>query len=163
MKLLWAPWRIKYILSPKPDKCIFCEASSSEDYSKHYVVYKSRHSIVMLNLYPYNSGHVMVAPKRHVDSIEQLNDEELLDLVKTLKLTMKVLRETLKPEGFNVGINIGRVAGAGIEDHVHIHVVPRWCGDTNFMPVIGDVKVIPEALEDTYIKLRNAFKMTGGT
>jgi len=157
--ILWAPWRMSYIRSStgKPEKCIFCEALSSDD-DKHYVVYRSRHSIAMLNLYPYNTAHVMVAPKRHVPSIELLSNEEMLDLWRTVSIVMKAIRLEYSPHGFNIGINIGRVAGAGIEHHVHVHVVPRWNGDTNFMPVVSGVKVMPEDLRSTWLRIRSAIQ-----
>ncbi len=138
-------------------ECIFCDAVRSPD-TKHYVVYRSRYSIAMLNLYPYNTAHTMVAPLRHVPSIELLSEEELLDLFKTVNVVIQALREEYHPDGFNVGINIGRAAGAGIEQHVHVHIVPRWVGDTNFMPVIGNTKVLPESLETTWLRLRKAIE-----
>lgn len=154
MERLWAPWRMKYIreLIPlkKPQKCIFCEAIKSEKKREKLVLVKGKYAFIMLNLFPYNSGHLMVAPIRHVPSIELLSEEESLDLWKLTQLSVILLRKAIKPDGFNIGINIGRIAGAGVEDHVHIHVVPRWCGDTNFMPVISNTKVIPEAIYDTY-------------
>jgi len=111
-----------------------------------------------MNLFPYNPGHLMVAPYRHVPSVEDLSDDELFDLAMLTKLSLKILRKAFNPHGFNVGVNIGNVAGAGVEEHVHVHVVPRWSGDTNFMPLLADVKVIPQALEETYRKLKNVLK-----
>lgn len=159
MKVLWAPWRARYVESAAmglEKRCIFCEAVASLDDEAHLVVHRSEHSIAMLNLYPYNTAHTMVAPKRHVPSIELLTDEELLDLMKLVTIVLKALREEYKPHGFNVGINIGRVAGAGIENHVHIHIVPRWSGDTNFMPVIAGTKVIPEDIGMTWRRVKKA-------
>jgi len=138
-------------------ECVFCDAVRSSD-EKHFVVYRSRHSIALLNLYPYNTAHVMVAPVKHVPSIEVLSDEELLDLMKVVNLVIKAVREEYRPQGFNVGINIGRVAGAGIESHVHVHIVPRWSGDTNFMPVIAGTKVLPEDLRTTWMRVRRAIE-----
>ena len=154
MEKLWAPWRIKYIREiiplEKPKKCIFCHAVESKDDRKNLVLYRGKYAFIMLNLFPYNSGHLMIAPFRHVASLEDLLDSEELDLWKLMKYSVKLLKISLKPDGFNIGINLGKVAGAGVEDHLHIHIVPRWCGDTNFMPVIGNTKVIPEGIYDTY-------------
>jgi ATP adenylyltransferase len=154
--ILWAPWRIKYIESPKARACIFCIEEAETRDRENLVVYRGRRSFVVMNRYPYNTGHLMVAPYRHVRDLVELTEEELLDLMKNVSLSIRILREALKPEGFNIGMNMGKVAGAGIEDHLHIHVVPRWAGDTNFMPVIACVKVMPELLESTYDRLRNA-------
>jgi len=155
MKILWAPWRIKYILQEKPKGCIFCIKSKESKDEENLILYRAKYNFVMLNLYPYNNGHLLIAPYRHVPSIEQLNSDELKEMMLLAKGCLLVLRDVMKPDGFNLGFNIGRVAGAGIEEHVHMHIVPRWNGDTNFMPVIGDTKVIPEALKDTYKKLRS--------
>ena len=156
LAILWAPWRMKYIESPRRETCIFCIGDDESKDKENLVVYRGSKSFIIMNRYPYNTGHLMIAPYRHVGDLTQLSDEELLDLMKNVNLSIKILRETFKPEGFNIGVNIGRVAGAGIEDHVHIHVVPRWAGDTNFMPTIAQVKVIPELLETTYNKLKEA-------
>ena len=150
---LWAPWRLEYIKGPKPDECIFCSAASSDDDAASYVVARGEHCFVMLNAYPYNNGHVMVAPYAHVPSIEQLDDAGLLDLMHLTRRSLAAIRESYSPEGFNMGVNQGKVAGAGVEDHVHLHVVPRWAADTNFMPVIGNTRVLPQSLEDSYTTL----------
>ncbi|MCG2909325.1 HIT family hydrolase [Sulfolobus sp. SCGC AB-777_L09] len=161
MDVLWAPWRSKYVseASKKSNNiCIFCEFSKDKSKDKeNKVVFRGKYSYIVLNAYPYNPGHVMIVPYRHTSSIELLSDEELLEMSKLVKITISILRKVYSPDGFNVGINIGRVAGAGIDQHVHIHVVPRWNGDANFMPIIGSVKVLPELLEDTYNKLYNEF------
>jgi ATP adenylyltransferase len=154
---LWAPWRLDYIKGPKPDQCIFCAAAEGGDDATSYVVHRGEHCVVMLNAYPYNNGHVMVAPVAHVPSIEELPDEHLAELNQLTRRSLGVLREAYGPEGFNIGINQGKVAGAGFEDHVHQHVVPRWAGDTNFMPVIGSTRVLPESLDDSYAKLSRLF------
>ncbi|ADM28262.1 histidine triad (HIT) protein [Ignisphaera aggregans DSM 17230] len=157
-ELLWAPWRSSYVAKNNNDKyCIFCNAVNNDEQT-NYVIYRSKYSIAMLNRYPYNNGHVMVAPIRHVPSIELLNDEELLDLMKTITLVIKAIRLCYNPHGFNIGSNIGKAAGAGIEHHVHIHIVPRWIGDTNFMPTIAFSKVIPEDLNTTWNKLRKCIE-----
>jgi len=132
-------------------KCIFCE-------KKQYVLKETRYAMVMLNLFPYNPGHLMVAPKRHVANLEDLTDEELKEIMALTQKSVKVLKEIANPDGFNIGINIGRVAGAGFEGHIHIHIVPRWNGDTNFMPIIGETKVIPEGIEKTFKKLKPYFE-----
>ncbi len=144
---------VEYVARRKEEGCIFCEAARARDPEEKLVVYKTDRSIAVMNLYPYNTGHLMVAPLRHVPSIEDLGEEELLDLFSLVRRCLRLLRRAFKPDGFNVGINIGRVAGAGVEGHVHVHIVPRWCGDTNFMPVIASTKVIPEGIRDTYRRL----------
>ncbi len=143
MDRLWAPWRSKYIYSRKKKKCIFCDP-------KDYVLEKTRCSFSMLNIYPYNNGHIMVAPFRHVKSLEYLKAEELKDLVDLVVKTKKVLDKKIKPHGYNIGLNIGKVAGAGFAGHIHIHIVPRWTGDTNFMPAACGTKVISESLDVMY-------------
>ena len=143
---------------PKPKTCFLCDAVKSRDDKKHYVIYRGSKCFIIMNLFPYNPGHLMVAPYRHLPSIEDLSDDELFDLAMLTKLSLKILRKAFNPHGFNVGVNIGNAAGAGVEEHVHVHVVPRWSGDTNFMPLLADVKVIPQALEETYGKLKNVLK-----
>jgi ATP adenylyltransferase len=158
MERLWAPWRMEYIGKEQPPGCLFCRAiADPSDPDASLVVWRPEGGIVMLNKFPYNSGQVMVAPRAHKGDLADLTDEESLALMRALGRTIKVLREALKPEGFNVGANLGRVAGAGIPDHVHLHVVPRWNGDTNFMPVLSEVKVVNEHLEQTAEKLKRAF------
>ncbi len=155
MKILWAPWRMKYIEEAQKggSECFICKAYRSESPEESLVLYRDENVIILMNKYPYNTGHLLVAPRRHVPSYEELTEEELCALNMAVKKSLRLLREVLKPDGFNIGVNLGRVAGAGLEDHLHIHVVPRWNGDTNFMPVIAETKVLPEALEDTYKKL----------
>ncbi len=158
MERLWAPWRIKYILSDKKEHgCVFCRAFSSRNDNEHLVVTRSELSFVIMNKYPYNAGHIMVVPNRHVGDPVELSDEEQLDMFKLVNLSLQALRRALKPDGFNLGMNLSRTAGAGIDDHIHIHIVPRWNGDTNFMPVIADTKVISEAIEETYEKIKKVF------
>ena len=158
MEHLWAPWRMEYIgQEPKPG-CLFCRViENPNDPDANLVVWRPTGAVVMLNKFPYNAGHVMVAPVAHKSDLADLTDDESADLMAALRRTLNVLRATLEPEGFNVGSNIGRVAGAGIPDHVHLHVVPRWNGDTNFMPVLGEVKVVNEHVERTAEKLKRAF------
>ncbi|RLI32235.1 HIT family hydrolase [Candidatus Bathyarchaeota archaeon] len=157
MKHLWAPWRIKYILMKKPRGCIFCKIAREKKDKKNYVLFRGKWNYVLLNNYPYNSGHLMVVPFKHVKNLEDLTDEELYEHFKIVRESVKNLKKVFKPEGFNIGINIGRVAGAGVENHIHTHIVPRWSGDTNYMPVIADTKVIPEALKQTYNRLKEFF------
>jgi ATP adenylyltransferase len=154
---LWAPWRLEYVsTADELEGCIFClaERGGDEDW---LVVHRGVRAFVLLNKYPYASGHVLVAPSRHVDDFGDLEDEEALELHRLATAAMGALAETFSPQGYNVGWNLGRIAGAGIADHVHLHVVPRWAGDTNFMPVLADVKVMPEHLEETRRKLAAAW------
>ncbi|HYM37364.1 MAG TPA: HIT domain-containing protein [Nitrospiraceae bacterium] len=158
MKVLWAPWRMAYVKNArKPAKCIFCVKPKERRDAANLLLHRGRHALVMMNLFPYNSGHLLVAPYAHVKSLEQLPDEVALDLLRLTMLSLKVLRAEIKPEGFNIGINLGRVAGAGIETHVHLHIVPRWNGDTNFMPLFAETRVMPEHLQATYRKLLARF------
>jgi ATP adenylyltransferase len=153
---LWAPWRIEYITRPKEGECIFCAAATGDD-ERELVVERGARCFTLLNSYPYASGHVMVAPFRHVAGLEDLDDAELLCLMRLARRAMEGLRAVMSPDGFNSGLNLGAVAGAGVADHVHLHVVPRWAGDTNFMPVLAAVKVIPEHLAATRQKLADAW------
>lgn len=159
MENLWAPWRKEYIVGEKEKYCIFCKAiddNSNED-RKNLVLYRGKECFCILNRYPYNSGHLMVVPKMHKDDLSKLTDSEMLELLSMTRDAKDILAKKMKPEGFNIGINLGRVAGAGIEDHIHIHVVPRWNGDTNFMPVIADTKVVPQSLDNLYMELKGCF------
>jgi len=140
---LWAPWRIEYITGSKGEQCIFCDPDSA------HVIERGELCVTILNAYPYAPGHVMVAPVRHVGELDELEDAELLELMQRATRVIAAQRRAMNPDGFNVGLNLGKVAGAGIADHLHLHVVPRWEGDNNFMPVLGDTRVIPQALEET--------------
>jgi len=161
MERLWAPWRMQYIGGEPRPGCLFDRViESPDDPDADLVVWRPEGAIVMLNKFPYNPGHAMVAPIAHVPSLGDLDDDQNVDLMRALRGTLKALRETMSPDGFNVGVNIGRAAGAGIPDHVHLHVVPRWNGDTNFMAVIDDVKIVNEALTQTAEKLKRAFAAT---
>ena len=161
MERLWAPWRMEYIGGEQRPGCLFCRViEDANDPDAELVVWRPEGAIVLLNKFPYNPGHAMVAPLAHKASIEELTDEEALDVMRALRRTIAVLRSLMNPDGFNVGVNIGREAGAGIPDHVHFHVVPRWNGDTNFMPVIDDVNVVNEALAQTADKVKRAFDAT---
>lgn len=152
---------MEYIGGEQPPGCLFCRVLGDTGHDEENLVLARPHeALVMLNRFPYNSGHAMVAPRAHVGSLEDLDDAQSADLIRAVRVTLGVIRRVMSPEGFNVGANIGRVAGAGVPDHVHIHIVPRWNGDTNFMPVLADVKVINEALAQTAEKLRSAFAAT---
>lgn len=155
MGKLWAPWRMAYIEKPDPQGCIFCDkpAQSDED---ALIIARGEHAFLMMNAFPYNNGHLLVAPYSHVPELGLLGSSERLDVMDVLALGVDLLRDISAPDGYNIGANLGRVAGAGIADHVHFHIVPRWNGDTNFMPVIADTRVIPEALDSVARKLRAA-------
>jgi len=157
---LWAPWRIEYILSDKNGKCFLCdrekESSTEDDYM---VVHRGVKAFIMLNAFPYTSGHVLIAPYRHTSDMSSLEDDLLLEISKLMVLSKEVLTDVMKPDGFNIGYNLGSSAGAGLEDHLHLHIVPRWNGDTNFMSVLANSRVIPQALLDTSKILRDAFLM----
>jgi len=153
VKRLWAPWRMEYILGEKAEECLFCAKVKENKDRENLILYRGRTGFIILNAYPYINGHLMIAPYRHVASPEDLDEESLLELMLLVNKSLRLLRRAMSPHGFNIGINLGKAAGAGIEEHVHIHVVPRWEGDTNFMPVFAETRVIPELLEQTYEKL----------
>jgi ATP adenylyltransferase len=153
VKQLWAPWRLEYIQgADEQEGCLFCRVVPAAD-EEALVVHRGRHAFVLLNKYPYASGHLMVAPYRHEGEFGDLSADEALEVHRLASAALGALAEAMRPQGFNLGWNLGRIAGAGVVDHVHLHVVPRWAGDTNFMPVLADVKVLPETLEDTRTKL----------
>jgi ATP adenylyltransferase len=157
MECLHAPWRIQYILTPKSppsDVSLFTQIVQSNDDVANHVIARDRTCYAVLNNYPYTGGHLLVVPYKQVPDFDSLTDEEMLDLLKLTRRCIAALRKIMKPEGFNVGVNLGKVAGAGIAEHVHIHVVPRWSGDTNFMPVIGQTTVVPQALDELAAQLR---------
>jgi ATP adenylyltransferase len=156
MESLHAPWRIEYILAPKPqlDASLFTRIAQSSDDEENLVVARERTCFALLNKYPYNGGHLMVVPYKETADLNGLTEEELADLWKLVRRCVNALKQLMKPDGFNIGINLGKVAGAGVTEHLHIHVVPRWSGDTNFMPVIATTSVVPEALKETAAKLR---------
>ena len=156
--LLWAPWRIEYIEGEKEGVCIFCEKPKQTDDLNNLILFRASLSFIIMNKYPYNSGHLMVVPYEHKKDFEYLTDEELLEMNKLLKISIKVLKKVMNPDAFNIGLNLGKSAGAGIDEHLHFHIVPRWNGDTNFMPVISNTRVVPESLERTYKKLKKEFE-----
>jgi ATP adenylyltransferase len=158
MKKIWAPWRSKFIYERKRTGCIFCQALKAKNDEKNLIIERSRYSFSMLNLYPYNNGHIMAAPKSHKSNLEKLTQDEITDLMSLVNKTTKLLKRELQPAGFNIGINIGKISGAGYPGHVHIHIVPRWEGDTNFMPVLSGSKVISESLYALYKRLKKDAK-----
>jgi ATP adenylyltransferase len=162
MESLHAPWRIQYILAPKPppaDGSLFARIAQSSDDAANLVICRERTCYALLNRYPYNGGHLMVVPYKQAADLGALTDDELADLMKLARRCVDALTRLMKPDGFNVGMNLGKSAGAGIEEHLHLHIVPRWNGDTNFMPVLADTKVLPEALVETAAKLRAALSL----
>lgn len=158
MKQLWAPWRMPYLKIGRSKGCIFCAKPRQKDDRSNLILFRGRRVFVMMNLYPYSNGHLLITPYRHAGSFERLDLPTLTDLMRAAQQSIKVLRKVFKPDAFNLGVNQGREAGAGIESHVHLHIVPRWNGDTNFMPVLSDTRVIPEHLESSYDKLLPLFE-----
>jgi ATP adenylyltransferase len=157
MDVLWAPWRMAYIGAPKPPGCIFCSQPAAADQQAALVLARTGHCVVMLNRFPYQNGHVMIAPRRHTADLSALPVEEHGELAEVLRRSLALLQAFFHPDGMNVGMNLGSAAGAGITDHLHWHLVPRWIGDTNFMPLIGEVRSIPEHLEALWARLRPVF------
>jgi ATP adenylyltransferase len=154
MEHLWAPWRIRYILGEKEEGCFFCHKSQEADDAKNHILIRDRTCFALFNVYPYNAGHLMVAPYKHTGELDDLSTQELTELMVLTRRCKQVLARAIKPHGFNIGLNLGRPAGAGVLDHLHIHIVPRWEGDTNFMPVLADTHVLPQALDELYQVLR---------
>jgi ATP adenylyltransferase len=153
MNNIWSPWRAEYILGPKQDGCLFCNAPKETD---SLLIKKSALSYAIMNRFPYTTGHCMVAPYRHIGDINDLNDEEGADIFRLIKELSTAIKKSMEPEGFNIGINMGAAAGAGIADHIHMHIVPRWNGDTNFMPVLSDIHLVSEHIEKTLSKIKGA-------
>jgi ATP adenylyltransferase len=160
MENLWAPWRMAFITpeKPQPQGCIFCTLPAEHRDAENHILYRGELCYMMLNRYPYNNGHLMIVPFQHVETIEKLDAATLAELMAQAQLALKALRRLMTPDGFNMGINEGKVAGAGFAEHMHYHIVPRWNGDTNFMPVIADIKVIPEHLDIVYAKLKQTIE-----
>jgi ATP adenylyltransferase len=155
---LWAPWRMRYVQGDRGDAgCIFCLATEPGQDEKRYVLHRGEACFAMLNAFPYNSGHLMVSPIRHVASLADLDDDESLELMRLLQRALRAVRAAYRPDGVNIGVNEGEVAGAGFAGHVHVHVVPRWEADSNFMAVTAGTRVLPQSLEDSYAALRVAF------
>ena len=160
MDRLWAPWRMEYIHAPKSpsDSCIFCDCSQAENDEEYLVVFRGESSLVMLNLYPYNNGHLLIAPNKHESEFENLASSTQLEMMTLMSQSIKVLKSTLKAQGVNFGANFGAVAGAGIDDHLHFHLVPRWQGDVNFMPILGHTKVMMDGMQETRKRLAEGFQ-----
>ncbi|MCF7790934.1 MAG: HIT domain-containing protein [Victivallales bacterium] len=158
LKPLWAPWRIEYILSPKNGECFLCNREKDNDKPDDFmVIARGKKVFVILNAYPYNSGHLMITPYEHIGDISSLSKETLHEMMEVCTAAKNTLNNTMNPDGFNIGFNLGTAAGAGLKEHIHMHIVPRWIGDTNFMPVIDNTRVIPQALRDTADILRKKF------
>jgi ATP adenylyltransferase len=159
MDRLWTPWRYKYLSTAgQGEACVFCDKLKSGDDRATLIVHRAEHNFIICNLYPYNSGHIMVVPYAHVGTLEEADDDVAMELMSLTRLSQRVLREVYRPQGFNIGMNIGACAGAGVAGHIHMHLLPRWGGDANFLSTIGETRVIPEALETTYERLSAAFK-----
>lgn len=156
--ILWAPWRMEYIKSAKEAGCIFCDKPRQNNDRENFIVHRGTHCFVIMNKYPYNNGHLMIVPYRHQGDIEGLNAAEKEEMMVLLQVSARALKKVMSPHGFNVGMNVGKIAGAGIEDHLHFHLVPRWNADTNFMPVTGHTKVVSEGLGETWEKLKEVFQ-----
>ena len=157
-QVLWAPWRMEYILGEKEKGCIFCSRWHQDNDRDNLILARGECCFVIMNRYPYNNGHLMVVPARHIDNLTALQGEESTEMMRWLQRTIDALNLALQPHGYNIGLNLGKVSGAGVDDHMHFHVVPRWDGDTNFMPIISDTKVVSEGLFKTYDKLKTAFE-----
>jgi len=157
MEHIWAPWRIEYIQLAQTEGCFLCATPQDDKDTDNRLLHRGKHNFVILNSFPYNPGHLLVAPYRHAASLEELSDDEFQEHFHMVRRATVLLKETFNPNGFNVGINISAIAGAGLADHIHTHIVPRWRGDTNFMPVIANVKVVPQALAETYERLKGKF------
>jgi len=159
MEKLWAPWRMTYIKQAKKNKgCLFCKKLKEAKDEENYILVRSKLAFVMLNIFPYNSGHLMIVPIRHVGEVEDLKTKESREMISLLQKSIKAIKRAYQPEGFNIGMNLGRTAGAGVLHHLHIHVVPRWNGDTNFMPILAESKIISQGLRETYKQLKKQFK-----
>jgi len=168
MKALWAPWRMEYILGDKETAgCFFCPGGDRSTDEERLILALGPQTMVLMNRFPYNNGHLLVAPLRHVGRLEQLTPEETGAIMAAVQQSIRILQTVMRPEGFNVGLNLGKAAGAGVDEHLHVHIVPRWNGDTNFMGVVGEVRVIPEHIRATYHKLlpyyRDSNMETGGS
>jgi ATP adenylyltransferase len=161
MNHIWSPWRMEYIENAKDENgCVFCLAPTLPDSAENLIVYRSERAYVILNLYPYTSGHLLVVPFSHVPNLEELDPETRAEMMELSTHCMTVLRSLYKPQGFNMGANLGEAAGAGVPAHIHMHIVPRWTGDTNFMSTLGQTRVLPEALSETYERIKNGFEYT---
>ena len=161
MKQLWSPWRLDYILGPKPDVCVFCLPAHTDEDEERLVLYRGKWNFVVMNKYPYNNGHLMVTPYRHIMNLRDLPAEEAAELMRLLQSCTAILQQCFSPQGVNIGLNLGEAAGAGIREHMHFHLVPRWNGDSSFMAIMDEVRVIPEHLRATYATLKPFFAGLG--
>jgi ATP adenylyltransferase len=157
MKRIWSPWRVQYIRNPNPAGCIFCDKPMENKDSENFILYRGEKNFVIMNAFPYNPGHLMVVPYRHIGKLEDMTFDERNNHYEIVSRAVSILRESCKSDNFNLGMNLGRAAGAGIADHIHTHIVPRWNGDNNFMPVIGETRVISESMIDIYNRLKAKF------
>jgi ATP adenylyltransferase len=160
--IMWSPWRMAYVGAEKEGgfegpACVFCDLPAQDDDERTYILLRGERAFVIMNLYPYNNGHLMIVPYAHVDTLRALDEAALAEMMTLTQRAQGVLEDRMRPQGFNIGVNQGRAAGAGIAEHVHMHIVPRWVGDTNFMPVLGDVRVMPQHLDETYALLAPGF------
>jgi ATP adenylyltransferase len=160
MERLWAPWRLGYVTKDKPAGCIFCTKPQAGDDRANHVVHRGESAYVMLNTYPYNNGHTLISPFAHIAALEDLPPATLHEMTDLAQWVIRAMKASFSAGGFNVGFNLGAIGGAGIQDHLHMHIVPRWLGDTNFMPVVADVRVIPQTLDSTYDQLTEAMRRT---
>ncbi|MHB1296331.1 MAG: HIT family protein [Anaerolineae bacterium] len=164
MNKLWSPWRMEYVSGQRPEGCVFCDLPKADKDADNLILYRAAYCFVMLNKYPYTNGHLMVVPYVHCDAPTALPHEALAEMMELVNLCIQALHEALRPDGYNVGMNLGASAGAGIKDHIHMHVVPRWTGDTNFMPVLGETRIICDSLDQTYCRLKPVFdRLTAAT
>ncbi len=157
---MWAPWRMRYVSTPsdeRPAGCVFCDLPAQADDAATYILRRGRSAYVIMNLYPYNNGHLMVVPYAHESELPALDAEVVSEMMKLTQDSQRIVQQAMRPQGFNLGMNQGRAAGAGIDEHLHLHIVPRWAGDTNFMPAVGDVRVMPQHLDETFALLRLGF------
>ncbi len=157
-KVIWAPWRLEYILGPKPEECVFCIPDSTDEDRARLILYRAKHCFVIMNKYPYNNGHLMVTPYRHLMHFTALTREEAHEMTDLLQICADILQKRFNCQGINIGLNIGEAAGAGIREHLHFHLVPRWNGDSSFMAVMDDVRMVPEHLDSTYAALKPLFE-----
>lgn len=160
MQQLWAPWRLQYILDggEAEEGCIFCVKPEQEKDKENLILYRGEHSFIIMNLFPYNNGHLMIVPYQHAQDLDEVSNDVLIEVIALIKKSQHIMKQVFAAQGFNIGINVGKAAGAGIDEHIHIHIVPRWAGDTNFMPILADIKVIPQHIQAAYDLLLPFFK-----
>ena len=155
---LWAPWRIEYLKGLKEEGCFLCDKHNAGNDPARFILHRGRHCFVVMNRYPYSAGHLMVAPLRHIATLEEMSQAEMAEMMQLTQQAIRALKKVARPHGFNIGVNIGEAAGAGLKDHIHLHIVPRWSGDTNFVTVMADVRIVPQALQELWKELRKVLK-----